>query len=200
MDTLEKARMRYYHQQSSHYPDDSAQRVGWTNKAAQLNRFRALCHFQSLANCVLLDVGCGMGDLKSFLDERYSNFTYLGIDLIPDFIEKAQDRFEGVENTFFMQADFITDGLPEVDHIIASGAMNYQTDDLLFPYSAIVKLFSRVRKSMSFNLLREESLAESFWLKGYDKNEILNFCRHLTPTAELIIGYEEDDFTILMYK
>ncbi len=200
MDTLEKARIHYYHQQSCYHSTDSAQHVGWTNKTAQINRFKAMSHFQDLTNCVLLDVGCGIGDLKSFLDERYSNFTYLGIDLISDFIKKAQARFADKENTFFIQADFIVDGLPEVDHIIVSGALNYQTDDLLFPYSAIVKLFSRAHQSMSFNLLSEESVTPSPWLKGYDKNEILNFCKHLTTNAELITGYEKDDFTIVMCK
>jgi SAM-dependent methyltransferase len=199
MDTLEKARIHYYHQHCLH-KDEPAQHVGWTSTEAQINRFEALCAFRDLSGKVLLDVGCGTGDLKAFLDKRFKNFTYLGIDLIPAFIEKARIRFPEKENTFFIQADFITDGLPEVDHIVASGALSYQTTDLLFHYSAIVKLFSRAKRSLSFNLLDAEATAPSPWLKAYDKNEVLAFCKRLTVNTALITGYEDDDFTIVMNK
>jgi len=199
MDTIEKARIHYYHDHCLQ-KEEPAQHLGWTSIQAQLNRFEALCAFKDLSGKVLLDVGCGTGDLKPFLDKHYTNFTYLGIDLIPTFIEKARNRFAGVENTFFMQADFITDGLPEVDYIIASGALSYQTTDLLFHYAAIVKLFSRAKKSLSFNLLDAATTTASPWLKAYDKDEVITFCKRLTIHTALITGYEDDDFTIIMNK
>ncbi|MFZ6011718.1 MAG: class I SAM-dependent methyltransferase [Bacteroidota bacterium] len=200
MDVLEKARVMYYHRQSIQDTQDPARQLGWTNLEAQQKRFEALCHFPQLDGKVVLDVGCGTGDLKVFLDERYRHVTYLGIDHLPEFVNRARQRFDGVANTFFMQADFITDGLPEVDYVFASGALSYQTNDMLFPYSILMKLYSRARRGVAFNLLDDSNFVSSDWLKAYNRNEVFQFSQNLASRAELITGYLPDDFTILMFK
>jgi trans-aconitate methyltransferase len=35
-------------------------------------------------------IGCGYGDLKQYLDQSFSDFTYIGIDQMPEFISEAK--------------------------------------------------------------------------------------------------------------
>lgn len=51
----------------------------------------------------VLDVGCGTGDLLSYLD---SSVTYIGVDISPTAINMAKARFADRKNAFFYTADF----------------------------------------------------------------------------------------------
>ena len=42
----------------------------------------------------VFDLGCGYGDLKTYLNQKFSDFTYIGIDQMPEFIAVAQERFK----------------------------------------------------------------------------------------------------------
>jgi SAM-dependent methyltransferase len=147
-----------------------------------------------------MDAGCGLGDLKPFLAQRFTNFVYLGIDMIPELIDAASRRFEHEKDTSFINADFTVDGLPEVDYVLASGSFNYQTDNEMFLYRAIRKMYGCARKGFAFNLLNEETYTPTEVIKSYNKYEVLGYCLRLANRAEMKIGYLADDFTIMMYK
>lgn len=200
MDTLEKAKTMYFHRQHLKHHQDPWQHVGWNTKEAQFKRYEALCTIGNFNGKVVLDAGCGTGDFYSFIKKQNPSVTYLGLDCLPEFIETANRNYSGQADVFFMQADFTSDGLPEVDYVVASGALSYQTNDMLFPYSALMKLYQVARCGVAFNLLDEDGFTSTEWLKAYNKGEMLKFCQRMATRAELITGYQPDDFTILMYK
>jgi SAM-dependent methyltransferase len=200
MDTLEKAKVMYFHRQHLKSSQEPWQHVGWDTKEAQYKRYEALCAVGDLNGKVILDAGCGIGDLYSFLADKYTDFTYLGLDTLPEFIDTAKDRHGNQSNVYFFQSDFTTDGLPQVDYIMASGSLSYQTNDLLHPYSSIMKLYQVVRCGFAFNLLDDSQFTSTEWLKAYNKEEVLTFCNRLARKATLIAGYQKDDFTITMCK
>ena len=76
----------------------------------------------------ILDVGCGYGDLKGYLDKRFSGFTYVGIDQMPEFINRAREQYKDRPDTYFFQTDFTVVDFPKVDYVMASGALGYRCD------------------------------------------------------------------------
>jgi SAM-dependent methyltransferase len=200
MDTLEKAKTMYFHRQHLKHHKEPWQHVGWSTKEAQYKRYEALCTIGDFDGKVVLDAGCGSGDFYSFIKNQNASVTYLGLDSLPEFIEAATNKYYGQADAFFIQADFTSDGLPKVDYVVASGALSYQTKNMLFPYSAIMKLYHVARCGVAFNLLDEDGFTSTEWLKAYNKEEVLMFCKRLATRAELVTNYQPDDFTILLYK
>jgi hypothetical protein len=149
-----------------------------------------------------MDMGCGTGDLKPYLDQRYIDFSYIGIDHVPEFIEHANKKMGDDARTYFFSADFINDGFPIVDYIFASGALSYRCGNHVFPYSIIRKMYLHARKGVAFNLLDHDyhRYPTDHVLKSYNRYEILGYCLRLATRAELVTGYLPDDFTIMLYK
>jgi trans-aconitate methyltransferase len=200
MNVIEKANIVYHHRQWLQHEHTPERKVGWVDEQSQHERFHILASVADLSNHVIMDMGCGLGDLKAHLDSRYQNFVYLGIDILPEYIAEASHRFAHKNDTHFITADFTQDGLPEVDYVLACGSLNYQTDNLLFIYRTIEKMYACARKGVAFNLLNEETFPSTTIIKSYNKYEVLSYCLRLANCAELKIGYLEDDFTIYMYK
>lgn len=200
MNAIEKANVIWYHRECLRLEKEGFRKLGWTDLTSQQARFKVLCDIAPLNNKVIMDVGCGTGDLKTYLDANFQEFIYLGIDHVPEFIVQALERFKDVRNTFFKVADFTTDGLPDVDYILASGSLNYQTDNLLFPYRMIEKMYNSVKEGMAFNLLDDEKISPTDFLKPYNREEVLEFCLSLTSNVQVVTGYLPEDFTIMMYR
>lgn len=147
-----------------------------------------------------MDLGCGHGDLAGFLYTHFSNIHYLGVDFLAEFIVIAEARYGHLPNTQFIQTDFLTAGLPEVDIVIASGSLNYRSQNHLHPWQTISRMWEVAQKGVAFNVLDARTFAADAMLCGYDPDEVLSFCREMDSKAELMSGYLPDDFTVLMRK
>jgi len=198
LDLLEKARMLTYHRRRLGQPP--LKELGWRNAQSQALRFDALCRWGDLSDKIVLDLGCGHGDLKPYLDARFSGVKYLGLDLMPEFVDEGRRRHGHLPDTHFLHADFLTTGLPEVDVVLACGSLNYKTENVLHPEQAIAKMWEIARFGVAFNLLDENVFESDQVLCGHDPDQILSFCRNLDPAAEIDHGYSEEDFTILMRR
>ena len=152
-----------------------------------------------MAGYSIMDLGCGHGDLKPFLDERYPDITYLGVDFLPEFIVEAKHRYSNLPNTHFLQVDFLNAEFPNVDVIIASGSLNYRSENALHPFQTIEKMWRSSQKGIAFNLPDASKIEEDPLIQGRNPQEILDFCRKLDPQAELHTDYLPDDFAILMH-
>jgi SAM-dependent methyltransferase len=198
MDLLEKAAVLQYHRRRIDVPGLSA--LGWRTFESQCLRFERLCDVGDLSGCKVLDLGCGYGDLKPFLDERFTDIAYLGVDHMPEFIDEARRRYDHLPGTGFVQADILNAVFPEVDYVLASGAMSYRSRNTLYPYNLIRQMWETARRGVAFNLLDANVFMATNVLCGQDPEAILAFCRTLDPAAELVTGYVADDFTILMRR
>lgn len=200
MNTIEKANILYHHRQWLQHEVTPERKVGWVDERSQQERFQVLASIDDLTGQVVMDLGCGLGDLKPFLSDRFSHVIYLGIDILPEFIDTARQRFRNEKDTSFIHADFTVDGLPEVDYVMACGSLSYQTENELYLYQAIDKMYDCASKGVAFNLLNEETYPSTPIVRSYNKYEVLGYCLRLANRAEMKIGYLEDDFTIWMYK
>lgn len=203
MNPIDKANLQYFHKNLIEvHPDETAQAVGWKEQKGQEKRFEILASIGDLNNASILDLGCGCGDLKKYLDGRFSNFHYIGVDLMPEFIETAKERFKDAEHTWFYHGDFSNMQLPEMDYILISGALTYKVQEVDYHTSMIEKIYNCVNKGFGFNMLTANAkiTERKPFLIGHDLQTIKSFCETICPNTQVITGYLEEDFTVFMYK
>jgi len=198
MDYAEKVAVQNYHKSRMGKSDSYVQ--GWKNSQSQLKRFEILTEFGDFSDCAVLDLGCGLGDFKAYLDSRFARVEYCGVDMIDEFIRTATNRYENSVRTSFIQADFLQGSLPESDIIVVSGSLNYRTDNLNHPFEIIEKMWHASRVGVAFNLLDSTTFESGALLCGYDPHTVMTFCRSLTDSSELVIGELSDDFTVFLRR
>lgn len=198
MDLLEKAAVQSFHRHR--LQDGHIKALGYRDESSQTRRFEAILGWGDMTNCSILDLGCGFGDLRPFLLSHFEGTVYLGIDFLKEFVEEANSRYGDLPQTQFFQADFMTAGLPEIDCVIASGSLNYRSENSLHPWQSISRMWEIAQRGVVFNLLDQRHFGATPLLRGYDPQEVLDYCRQLDPNSLLYDGYLPDDFTIYMHK
>lgn len=198
MNLIEKASVQSFHRQR--LQGSTTQALGYRDESSQKLRFEALLYWGDLSNSSILDLGCGYGDLRPFLCDHFSDTIYLGVDFLKEFIEAATQAYGHLPNTQFFQSDFLTAGLPEVDFVIASGSLNYRSENQLHPWQSITRMWEIANKGVIFNLLDANSFRPTSLLTGYMPEQVLDFAKQLDPHAEIRHDYLPDDFTIYMRK
>lgn len=173
--------------------------LGWRNLNDQQVRFEALCQIDDLNRRTVLDAGCGYADLYPYLKERYRNMEhYCGIEQIPELIDKAIRRYHHLPDVSFVSRNFLQGHLPTCDYVLASGSLNYGSTSNDFIYKAIDRLYCHCNIGLGFNLLSH--VPANGTLAAYDPEDILNFCKTLSPRVTLKTDYAQEDFTIFMYR
>lgn len=201
MNLFEKATVVHFHRHRiDAHSLDTHGALGWRAQESQTRRFEMFAQVGDLNGCSLLDVGCGHGDLKGFLDRRFSGFTYLGIDQMSEFIAVAKERYGDRADTFFYRTDFTLVDLPRVDYVMASGALSYRCQSSTFYFDMILKMYAAAAKALAFNMLDVDKFPGHPLLVGHDPAEILSFCRELSPKVEFHVDHLDDYFTFFVYK
>lgn len=194
MSVFDRARLLSFHRRLiAEHGVNSSLALAWNSNENQELRFEKLLGTCDFSNCSVLDIGCGRGDLKSYLDARFTNVEYIGIDLMPEFLDEAQKRF-GKEGTWLF-GDAGVGELPEVDYVLASGAFNYKLDHPTDFFHRLSRLWKLSRKGMAFNLLGKVYNRASI-LQDYDPKKIEIFCKELSPKVKIIEGYLDSDYSV----
>ena len=81
----------FYAQRWEQYGYDT-RALGIGSRESQEIRFAILTQIADLRGASILDVGCGFGDLQSYLEGKGIAVRYSGLDLQPAFIEEARRR------------------------------------------------------------------------------------------------------------
>ena len=200
MNLIEKATLMHYHRHRiGEFSLAAPKALGWRDQHSQLARFAALGQIGSVQGCSVLDIGCGCGDFKAWLDGAGGVGDYIGIDLMPEFIAAAKARFAACGNAAFFQADFSSAALPQVDYVFASGALSYRCADDDYYYAMIARFYQAARLGLAFNMLDAQHFPQHKLLRGHDRAAVLAYCRTLAHRVEIINGYADDDFTLCLY-
>lgn len=201
MNIIEKQIVKQYHRDRiREFAGEPARIQGWSDQQAQMTRFETILSLADFNNAVILDIGCGYGELKQLLDQRFENFKYIGIDQQPEFIAKARLTHKNLSNTEFIEADFSTCQLPEVDIIVASGVFAYKSADKSYFLKMIKKLFASAGRYFIFNMLDAETCHPQSLLTAHNKLDIYSYCKTVCKNTKLVTGYTNDDFTISMSR
>jgi len=104
----------------------------------------------------VLEVGCGIGKLSSYLAKKYK-WEVTGIDLDPEQVERARKDYKGIENLIFLEADAtrlpFEDG--EFDIILSFNVLHH------IPYwNKALEEINRVLKSKGFYILNDLAFPE----------------------------------------
>ena len=200
MDLLDRATILAFHtDRIEEFGTGTPEALGWKTPESQQRRFDMLAEIGDLNDRSVLDVGCGHGDMRAYLGEKFPRLHYAGIDQMKPFLEVAFARYGNWPNTTFYLGDFSTGTLPEVDYVLASGAMGYRSREPDFVLQMITRLFGLCRLGFGFNLLRRVPHPGGI-LAAYEPAPIVAHCRQLTPHVVLREDYLEDDFTVFLYR
>jgi len=136
---------------------NSPEAVLWP-KGRQRLRFSSLtAHFAGEGFSVL-DFGCGLGHLKSYLDARHRQCQYTGVDLVPEFIAECRKNFRDGR---FTQISDVGDVAGDYDYVVLSGVFNIlfspdRDQHLAKVFQTLEQLFDRTRIALSCDFMTDK--------------------------------------------
>lgn len=147
----------------------------------------------------VLDVGCGLADLWSYMQEHKLDVKYTGLDMTPAMIAAARERFPGLDlregkvgHTMFGIA---------FDYVLASGIFAYLDGDRQKAAEDLIKdMYGMATHALAFNMLSKWSSESDPSEYQADPLQIVSYCRSLSPRVVLRHDYLRHDFTIYLYK
>lgn len=182
--------------------------VDWESEEAQNLRFKALIEHFNMSGNVLLDVGCGVGSLAEYIDNNNINLYYIGIDIMPEMVERAKSKTYKNISPQFMTMDFFkkTDIEDDVDYIYTSGIFNLNLgNNEAFLKEAIEAFLLAARKGVCFNLLDiscKEKYGDKYYY--YKKDDILLLTQDILKKLNLNYKihiedkYLQNDFSVFI--
>ncbi|MBW5383442.1 class I SAM-dependent methyltransferase [Brachyspira pilosicoli] len=182
--------------------------VDWESEEAQNLRFKALIEHFNMSGNVLLDVGCGVGSLAEYIDKNNINLYYIGIDIMPEMVERAKSKTYKNISPQFMTMDFFkkTDIKDDVDYIYTSGIFNLNLgNNEEFLKEAIEAFLLAARKGVCFNLLDiscKEKYGDKYYY--YKKDDILLLTQDILKKLNLNYKihiedkYLQNDFSVFI--
>lgn len=181
--------------------------VGWSSRAQQLARFEALCQIADLTDKTLLDVGCGFGDLYSFLLRKKIQIKdYKGIDFSSRMIEIARNMHSDSKHAEFEVIDLYKSNIDEdfeegYDYVIASGIFSFPIkDNVGYLQKMIEKMFKISHFGVAVNMPTTYVDYRDKSLYYFAPEEVFSFCKSLTKRVTLRHDYMPYEFTIHLYK
>lgn len=163
--------------------------LDWESKEAQELRFKTLIEHFNMESSILLDVGCGLGNLAEYLDNKNIKLYYIGIDIMPEMIERAKAKTFKNINPQFMTLDFFNnnDIKKEFDYIYSSGIFNLNLgNNDKFLKDAIKLFLTAARKGVCFNLLDisgKEKYGDKYYY--YEKEDILKTTEEILKSLNI---------------
>lgn len=179
--------------------------VDWNSEASQTLRFEQLVRLWEPGSPPdgILDWGCGVGALLTFLRGRGYTGAYAGFDIEPSMIDCGRGLHRSDAG-----AIFTTDAaaLPRLDAAVASGVLNVKLDHDDEAWTAHVhgtldELATRSRRGFAFNVLTAYAdpgrrRADLYYA---DPLELFAHCRRrYSPRVALLHDYPLFEFTMLV--
>ena len=145
---------------------------GDENSSKSSERFQPLLQLPIQNGDVLVDIGCGIGDLAAFLKNNGRYVRYVGIEAVPAFAKFCRE-VQGVEVLEF-DAFEKPNEIPDVDWIVSFGTLNktwnigvQPGNDHVGRIEAIIsELYKRARKGVAITCVTD--------LVQYTKPEVAN--------------------------
>ena len=149
----------------------------------------------------LLDVGCGFGDLLSWLNARGIEPQYTGIDICKPMIERCRKRFRGM-GARFQIADALTfDHRPPVR--LHRGERHLRLRGQGHEEARAAHARAPVRPDAhrhAVNFLSRCAVTRSPGRLYLHPSDVLQFALKLTPAVRLDHTYMPNDFTLSLFR
>jgi SAM-dependent methyltransferase len=172
-------------------------RVGWHSRLQQLTYLTALIEIGVGRDHSVLDVGCGQGDLYGLLIARGFRGQYTGVDLSPELVASARERFPFAT---YILGDVLETEIEEHDFVLASGLFDYRTSDSPTRLRATLRrTFDLARLGLAWNMFAQAP-PERTDLYHEPLADLLAFCDELSPHFALRRDYDPGHFTVYLYQ
>ena len=172
----------------------SAQSLGWGSKEDQLVRFNTIIENFNLKGKTIMDVGCGFADLYNFLVENEINVNYIGVDIIPEFINYCKKEYP--QHKFYCKNVMLDLELPNPDVIISLGTLNYnlnKVNNLKYSKMFIKRLFNLTNELLIVDFLSEyrtPNYPKENMVYYHKPEKIFKYVMNLTNDVTLIHNYD----------
>lgn len=175
--------------------------VGWGSPRDQWLRFEVLFRGLDPRGKTILDVGCGLGDLVPFLDERTGgDFIYVGLDIADRLIDDARAT-HGKPDREFVVGDLFGVSLPPVDIAVLSGALSLNIDGIeAYAIASMREMFALSSEAASLNFLSKYADFELEKNKHYDPGAVFAWGKKLSKRVNLYHDYPLYEFTVQVLK
>lgn len=190
---------RYNKRIAEHGPTANALNVGKPDY--YLRQHEAHLELIPASASSVIDVGCGLGAFYEFLISKGRKMSYLGIDIVPEFVRAAGESLLGA---VFVCRDIFKDGLPAAaDHIVMCQVFNNRfksSDNATVIREAIRICFEATNMSVSIDMLSKYVNYEEQSLFYSDPEQMFAYAKTLTPYVVLKHDYVPHHFTLALYK
>lgn len=195
---------RYYTERFNRFKYGS-HAADWNSVQAQEVRFAQICKVlpdNPKEEFSILDYGCGLGDLMSYLERSKYKFYYYGLDVSNEIIEVAKTNHRRGVFSQGHEIEFT------VDYVIASGVFNVRQNTSneewhKYIVETITMFDEHAIKGFAFNCLTKYSDVELMkdYLYYADPLELFDYCkRNFSNNVALLHDYGVYDFTIIVRK
>lgn len=174
--------------------------VGWGSEKDQYLRFDVLFRNINPTGKKILDVGCGLGHIINYLDEKtQGNYDYTGIDIAEKLITEAKKNHQSKNRNFFISDIFSLE--QNFDIIIMSGALSYKTDGIInYAYKSLKRMFELSNEHVCVNFLSKYVDFELDKNQHYFPEDIFKETKKYCKKINLINDYPLYEFTIQLKK
>lgn len=180
---------------------DRPEALRWTPQG-QLKRYHMLSDIapaDELINSKVLDYGCGTGDFYRFLKRRDVTVKYTGVDINPNFIALAKEKYPECTFRVMNADDDEFEGF--YDYIFICGVFNLNVpgvdDDMK---NALVTLFKHCNKGLALSALSSHTPVKDPELHFTSPEEMLKFAiENLSPSVALRHDRIQNDFMLYVY-
>lgn len=173
----------------------------WAGADSQKLRFSVLTSNVDLRGKRLLDVGCGLGDLWTFLGGDDSDLDYTGVDLVEQMVTEGKRRNPGAN---LICADLFGETGRDMfapqsfDVVFCSGALNLELgNNETFVPRALANMFELTRDVLAFNLLHKRATPAGGAFHPFYPGKVLEMLRDLPCRTTVIDDYLPNDFTVI---
>ena len=175
--------------------------LDWASAESQNARFEVLVANVDLQGKSLLDVGCGLGDLWTFLKARKIIARYTGLDIIEKMLATAAAKHPDAKficgDMFAHDARALPEG-SEFDVVFCSGTFNLNLgNNADFLPQAVASLMDVASEQVVFNLLNKSVPFEDETYACYDPSKVLEWLGETGWGIRMIDGYLPNDFTLI---
>jgi SAM-dependent methyltransferase len=175
--------------------------LDWASAQSQLARFQIFARNVPLQDKSLLDVGCGLGDLLTYLDSLGLRVRYTGVDLLEKMAQAARRNHPGID---FVQGDIFQANPfePEsFDVVFCSGAFNLNLgNNEQFLPGAVATMLKLAHQYAVFNLLHSRAASQELTYFYYHPDQVRKMLRDLPCQVRIIDDYLHNDFTVICQK
>jgi SAM-dependent methyltransferase len=162
-------------------------------------RFAMLCDIGIASGDSVLDIGCGLGDFRTYLESRGIVVRYTGVDINPRLLEHAKLRHP---DATFLLADAVEDALPTADWVVSSTSFNLRlesADNLLVVQQVLSRAFACAGKGVAFDFLSRFADFQHPDAYHYDPGQLFAYAKTLTKRVTLRHDYPLFEFMLYLY-